>query len=200
MIIRQSEILIGVTGGIAAYKTAILTSRLVSAGAGVSVMMTEAAARLVGPKTFQALSGRSVRVSLWEDAASAHPHIDAGQRARLFCVAPATADILAKAAAGIADDLVSTTILAFDGPILFAPAMNRVMWSKPAVQRNIARLREDGFLFVGPETGRLSCGQNGIGRMAEPEAIFEKIVAVLKEIGETEDETKNEFRGGSQSG
>ena len=180
--LKDREILIAVSGGIAAYKTAVLVSRLVRAGARVSVMMTEAGARLVGPKTFQALSGRPVRVSLWEDAASAHPHIDAGHAAEIFCIAPATADILAKAAAGIADDLLSTTILAFDGPILLAPAMNCAMWSKPAVQRNVARLREDGFHFVGPETGRLSCGQSGVGRMAEPEAILEKMAEIIKAV------------------
>ncbi len=177
---KRFEILIGVTGGIAAYKTAILVSALVRSGRNVSVMMTESATKLVGPKTFQALSGRPVRVSLWEEDASAHPHIDAAIKADLFCVAPATANLLAKAACGIADDLLSTTILAFDGPILLAPAMNSVMWSKPATQRNIARLREDGFHFVGPETGRLSCGDHGVGRMAEPETILQEIEAILQ--------------------
>ena len=183
MEVGGSEILIGVTGGIAAYKAAALVSRLASFGAGVSVMMTESAARLVGPKTFQALSGRSVRVSLWEDTASAHPHIDAARKADLFCVAPATANMLAKAAWGIADDLVSTTILAFDGPVLLAPAMNSVMWSKPAVRRNVAQLKEDGFFFIGPESGPLSCGESGTGRMSEPEQILEAIEAILKGMG-----------------
>lgn len=173
------EILLGVTGGIAAFKAAALVSRLVSDGCSVSVMMTEAAAELVAPKTFQSLSGRPVRLSLWEDI-SAHPHIDAGRKADLFCVAPATADILAKAACGIADDLLSTSILAFDGPILLAPAMNCTMWSKPAVQRNVSRLEEDGFFFVGPESGRLSCGETGTGRMAEPEQIRGAILEILR--------------------
>lgn len=179
MTLKGKEILLGVTGGIAAFKAAALVSRLAAAGAGVSVMMTESAAKLVAPQTFYSLSGRPVRLSLWTDPQSAHPHIGAGKDARIFCIAPATADIIAKAAAGIADDLVSTTILAFDGPILLAPAMNSVMWSKPATRRNVARLEEDGFFFVGPEAGRLSCGDEGLGRMAEPEAIQETIEKIL---------------------
>ena len=179
MALKGTEILLGVTGGIAAFKAAALVSRLAAAGAGVSVMMTEAAAKLVSPQTFYSLSGRPVRLSLWSDPQSAHPHIAAGRDAQIFCVAPATADVMAKAAAGIADDLVSTTILAFDGPILLAPAMNRVMWSKPATQRNAAQLKEDGFYFVGPEIGRLSCGDEGIGRMAEPGAIQRAIEDIL---------------------
>ncbi|MBO7726180.1 MAG: phosphopantothenoylcysteine decarboxylase [Thermoguttaceae bacterium] len=179
MTLKGKEILLGVAGGIAAFKAAALTSRLKAAGAGVSVMMTESAAKLVAPQTFYALSGRPVRLSLWTDPTSAHPHISAAKDAQIFCVAPATADIMAKAAAGIADDLLSTTILAFPGPILLAPAMNRVMWSKPATQRSAARLKEDGFYFVGPETGRLSCGDDGVGRMAEPEAIEKAIDEIL---------------------
>jgi phosphopantothenoylcysteine decarboxylase/phosphopantothenate--cysteine ligase len=110
----------------------------------------------------------------------AHPHIDPAERAELFCIAPATADILAKAACGLADDLVSTVLLAFDGPILVAPAMNCVMWQKPAVQRNVAQLRADGIQIIEPEEGRLSCGMSGPGRMAEPETIFLAIAERLK--------------------
>ncbi|MGI5832635.1 MAG: flavoprotein [Thermoguttaceae bacterium] len=179
MILQGAEILIGVTGGIAAFKTATLVSRLAADGARVSVMMTEAATKLVAPQTFRSLSGEPVRLSLWNDPESAHPHIGVGKNVRIFCIAPATADILAKAANGIADDLLSTTILAFEGPILLAPAMNRVMWSKPATQRNIVRLREDGFHFVGPETGHLACGEEGIGRMAEPETLRRAILEIL---------------------
>lgn len=176
--LKDREILIAVSGGIAAYKTAVLVSRLVRAGARVSVMMTAAATELVGPKTFEALTRRPVRLDLWHDA-SAIPHIDAAQKAELLCVAPATANLLAKAASGIADDLVSTTILAFDGPALFAPAMNRVMWNKPATKRNVERLTADGVYFVGPESGRLCCGDDGDGRMAEPEEIFAEIERLL---------------------
>ena len=179
MSVRGREILIGVTGGIAAYKTATLVSRLVQAGAGVSVVMTESASQLVGPRTFLALTGRHVRVSMFE-ASDPFPHLEPAGKAELFCIAPATANILAKAASGIADDLVSTLIMAFSGPVLFAPAMNGVMWKQPALQRNIRILAEDGHFLIGPESGHLACGDTDIGRMAEPELIFEKIVEMLK--------------------
>ena len=174
------EILIGVTGGIAAYKTAELVSRLVQAGAGVTVVMTRSATELVGPRTFQSLTGRPVRVDMFETP-EPFPHLEPARKAELFCVAPATANILAKAACGIADDLVSTLLLAFTGPILFAPAMNVEMWKQPAVQRNIRQLTEDGRHFIGPDAGRLACGDTGAGRMAEPEAIFEKIREVISD-------------------
>ena len=178
MNLAHREILIAVTGGIAAYKTAALVSRLVRSGAQVSVMMTDSATKLVGPKTFEALTGRAVRLDLWQDT-SAIPHIDAAKKAELLCVAPATANIIAKAACGIADDLVSTTILAFDGPALFAPAMNSVMWNKPATQRNIRQLTDDGALLIGPASGHLCCGDDGQGRMAEPDAIYAEIERLL---------------------
>lgn len=176
--LKDRDILLGITGGIAAYKSAILTSMLVRAGARVEVVMTESATHLVGPRTFEALTGRPVRYSMW-DRDSIHPHIELSRRAELLCIAPATANILAKAATGLADDLLSTIILAFDGPILLAPAMNTVMWEKPAVQRNCRTLDQDGFHFVGPEKGRLSCGESGAGRMAEPETVFDAINALL---------------------
>ncbi|MEN6406693.1 MAG: flavoprotein [Thermoguttaceae bacterium] len=175
---KGREILIGVTGGIAAYKTASLVSHLVQAGAGVSVVMTRSAMQLVGPRTFEALTGRPVRVRVF--GRGAHPHIELAQQADLLCVAPATANLLAKAAHGLADDLLSTLLLSFDGPVLMAPAMNTVMWQKPAVQRNVAQLRADGVAILEPEEGRLSCGQIGPGRMAEPETIFQAIVEKLK--------------------
>ena len=172
------EILIGVTGGIAAYKTAVLVSRLMQAGAGVSVVMTKSATKLISPRTFQALTGRAVQVDMFR-AGESFPHLEPARKAEIFCIAPATANILAKAACGIADDLVSTLLLAFSGPVLFAPAMNAVMWQQPAVQRNVRQLTEDGRLFIGPESGRMACGEIGAGRMAEPEAIFEKIKTLL---------------------
>lgn len=175
---KGRELVIGVTGGIAAYKTAMLVSQLVQAGAGVSVVMTESATRLVGPKTFEALTGRPVRTDLW--SLSPHPHIEVGQDADLLCVAPATANLLAKAAFGLADDLLSTVLLAFPGPMILAPAMNCEMWAKPAVQRNVAQLRADGFQIVDPEEGYLSCGQVGAGRMASPEKLFRAIADTLK--------------------
>ena len=165
------ELVVGVTGGIAAYKTATLVSRLVQAGAGVSVVMTRSATQLVAPKTFEALTGRPVGSDLWEQGF--HPHIELAGRADLVCIAPATANLLAKAAHGLADDLLSTLLLAYSGPVIFAPAMNHRMWAKAAVQRNVAQLRADGFYFVDPEEGYLSCGAQGAGRMAEPETIFE---------------------------
>ena len=172
------ELLIGVTGGIAAYKTAALVSQLVQAGAGVTVVMTRSATRLVAPQTFEALTGRPVALRVF--GAGAHPHIEAAQRAELLCVAPATANILAKAACGLADDLLSTILLAFDGPVLMAPAMNSVMWQKPAVQRNLAQLRADGVTMIEPGEGHLSCGMTGPGRMAEPETIFRAIAERLQ--------------------
>ncbi|MDR3110144.1 MAG: phosphopantothenoylcysteine decarboxylase [Planctomycetaceae bacterium] len=168
------EVLVGVTGGIAAYKTAMLVSRLVGSGFGVSVVMTKSATQLIAPKTFEALTNRSVHCETF-DGASSHLHIELARAAKVFCIAPATANILAKAANGIADDLVSTLCLSFDGTLLFAPAMNSVMWQKPSVQRNLKHLKEDGAKIIEPNTGRLSCGETGIGRMAEPETIFETI-------------------------
>lgn len=169
------EILLGVTGGIAAYKAAAIVSRLTQKGIGVSVVMTQSATRLVAPQTFEALSGRPVLQSVFGTQRS-HAHIELARPADLFCIAPATANILAKAAHGIADDLVSTLILSFDKPILLAPAMNSVMWNKPAVQRNVKQLQDDGMFFIGPDSGHLSCGETGIGRMSEPEKIVERIL------------------------
>ncbi len=179
------EILIGVTAGIAAYKTCDLVSRLVKAGHGVSVVMTAHAAELVTPRTFQALTGRSVLVEMFTQGGTPIPHIEPARRAELLCVAPATANFLGKAANGIADDLLSTLYLAFSGPVLMAPAMNCEMWSKPAVQRNIRQLLEDGAQIIGPETGHLACGVNGAGRMSEPERIFEKISQILINLNST---------------
>ena len=173
----MKEILFGVTGGIAAYKSATIVSRLTQQGICVQVVMTRSAAKLVMPHTFEALSGRPVHSAVFDDRRR-HAHIELARSADMFCIAPATANILAKAAHGIADDLVSTLILSFDKTILFAPAMNTTMWNKPSVQRNIKQLREDGMDFIGPESGNLSCGEAGIGRMAEPDDIVEKILSL----------------------
>lgn len=177
---KDREILIGVTGGIAAYKTAALVSQLVQAGARVSVAMTPSAQQFVGKATFAALTGRAVSTEIFEDGT--HPfgaHIGLGEQAELFCVAPATANFLAKSAAGMADDLLSTLYLAFTGTTVLAPAMNCDMWEKPAVQRNVAQLRADGVKIVGPEEGWLSCRKKGVGRMASPESIVAAIEAEL---------------------
>lgn len=174
---KDREVLLGVTGGIAAFKAAGLVSRLIAQGAGVSVVMTESATRLVAPKTFEALSGRPVGLETF--GPGPHPHIEPARRAHLLCVAPATANFLAKAAHGLADDLLSSLVLAFEGPILVAPAMNASMWKKQAVRRNVDRLIADGFHLIGPDEGRLSCGESGPGRMAEIDAIIARIAELL---------------------
>ena len=150
---------------------------MVQAGAGVSVVRTRSATKLVGPKTFEALTGRPVRTRVF--GRGGHPHIELAEAAELICVAPATANILAKVAVGLADDLLSTTLLSFAGPVVMAPAMNCQMWEKPAVKRNVEQLRADGVVLIGPEQGYLSCGTQGIGRMASPEKIFEVIAEQL---------------------
>lgn len=173
------RIVVGVTGGISAYKTAELVSRLVQEGRDVQVVMTRAAGRFIGPATFAALTGRPVLRRMFGDGE--HPlgaHIDLAA-ANALCIAPATANFLAKAAHGLADDLLGTLYLAFKGPVLMAPAMNDRMWQQPSVQRNVALLRGDGVEFVGPEEGWLSCRTSGPGRMADPEAIREAIARVL---------------------
>jgi phosphopantothenoylcysteine decarboxylase/phosphopantothenate--cysteine ligase len=176
----DKKILVGVTGGIAAYKTAALVSQLVQQGARVSVVMTESAEQFVGPATFAALAGRPVfRETFDSQSCPLGAHIDLAERGELLCVAPATANFLAKAAHGIADDLLSTLYLSFTGPILLAPAMKCDMWDKPAVRRNVEQLRQDGVRMVGPEQGWLSCRQRGVGRMAAPETIAQAIAQCL---------------------
>src|SRR5262245_29046657 len=174
------ELIIGVSGGIAAYKTAALVSSLVQRGHGVSVVMTRSARRFIGPATFRALTGRPVACGGFDRQFPLGAHIELADRAELICIAPASADILAKAACGLADDLLSTLLLSFTGPIMFAPAMNSAMWEKPAVQRNIKTLRGDGFHVVDPQQGWQSCRRQGMGRMAEPadiEVAIEKLLS-----------------------
>lgn len=174
------EILLGVTGGIAAYKTADLCSKLVQAGARVTVVMTEAATRFIGPTTFEALTGRPVYREIF--APQEHfrgEHIGLAQRAELMVVAPASADFLAKVAHGLADDLLSTLTLTITCPLLVAPAMNTEMWHKPAVQRNLEQLKADGVLIAEPGSGWLSCGQVGPGRMMEPGELLERVEGLL---------------------
>lgn len=178
--LANREILIGVTGGIAAYKTAMLVSKLVQAGAKVTVAMTTSATKFVGPPTFSALTGRNVATEVFDDPD--YPlgaHIQLAQRAELFCVAPATANFLAKCAHGMADDLLSTIYLATAAPVLVAPAMNVEMWSKATTQRNLKQLLADGVHVIEPEAGWLSCRQEGKGRMADPEVILERIAQCL---------------------
>jgi len=163
------HILLGVTGGIAAYKSADLVRRLLERGAEVQVVMTDGAREFVTPMTFQALSGRPVRTDLWDPAAEASMgHIELARWADLVLVAPASADFLARLAGGRADDLLATTCLATAAPIALAPAMNHQMWANPATQTNVALLKERGVHVFGPGTGDQACGEVGAGRMLEP--------------------------------
>lgn len=176
------EIIVGVTGGVAAYKTAALVSELVQAGVGVTVVMTTNARRFVGPATFRALTGRSVADRSFDPAEHPlGPHIELARQAQLLCVAPTTANFLAKAAHGVADDLLSTLLLSFAGQVVVAPAMNTEMWNKPAVQRNLAQVRADGIHVVDPQEGWLSCRDRGVGRMADPDDIAAAIRRLLEQ-------------------
>jgi phosphopantothenoylcysteine synthetase/decarboxylase len=174
-----SRILVGITGGIAAYKTATVVSRLAQSGAEVTVLMTRSATRFVTPLTFQALSGRPVYTSQWQHIESQDPqHIALAAAADLALVAPCSMDCLARLATGRADDIVSLIVAAIDRrrtPVLLAPSMNSVMWSQPATQRNLQTLIQDEFQIIPPGEGWQACRQTGPGRMAEPEEILEKI-------------------------
>ena len=177
--LQGQRIVLCVCGGIAAYKAAELVRRLGEAGAQVQVAMTDNAARFVGSATFQALSGRPVRTSLWdEEAEAAMGHIELARWPSRIVVAPATANMLAKLAHGFADDLVSTLCLATDAPIAVAPAMNRLMWTNAATQANVATLRARGFAILGPGTGGQACGEVGEGRLLEPDAIVAALAAL----------------------
>ena len=174
------EIVVGVSAGIAAYKAAALTSLLVQDGAGVTAVLTRNARKFIGTATFAALTGRPVAMRGFDQ--SAHPlgaHIELAARADCVVVAPASADFLAKAAHGMADDLLTTLLLCAECPVIFAPAMNAAMWKHPAVQRNVEQVAADGARIVPPGSGWLSCRQSGIGRMAEPAEIAAGIRAVL---------------------
>ena len=179
--LERYEVIVGVSGGIAAYKACEVVSKLVQSGAGVTVAMTRAARKFVGPVTFQALTGRDVLSSLWDfDERCGVRHITLTSAADLMLIAPATANIIGKIAGGIADDLLSTLVISADSPVVLAPAMNDRMWSNPIVKGNVSRLAELGYRFVGPGEGWLACGTLGPGRMAESHEIFEVIVGMLK--------------------
>jgi phosphopantothenoylcysteine decarboxylase len=178
--LQDRKIVVGVCGGIAAYKTAMLVSKIVQQGADVRVVMTRAARKFVGTATFAALTGKPVVTRMFADRDFATgPHIELAEAADLMVVAPATARFLAQAALATSDDLLSTLYLCCRCPVLLAPAMNSRMWEQPAVQRNVAQLKKDGVLFVDPGNGWLSCRQHGTGRMAEPEAIQSEIEKLL---------------------
>ncbi len=179
--LKSKEIIIGVTGGIAAYKAADLVSCLRQQGMGVTVVMTESAARFVTPLTFQALSGNRVYTRMFDDEASYdYAHISLADRVDVVLIAPATANIIAKLAHGIADDLLSTFILAVRVPVLIAPAMNVNMYENPIVQENIKKLKKAGRVIIEPDSGYLACGQQGRGRLATREKIVKAIQSALK--------------------
>ena len=172
MSLAGREIVLGVTGGVAAYKAAMLASLLVQRGAGVTAVLTPAARRFVGAATFAALTGRPVAGRIFDPAR--YPlggHIEIAARADTVVVAPATADFLARTATGAADDLLTAVVLCAECPVVVAPAMNTAMWEKAAVQRNVRQVEADGLVVVPPGTGWLSCRRQGAGRMAEPDAI-----------------------------
>jgi phosphopantothenoylcysteine decarboxylase/phosphopantothenate--cysteine ligase len=176
----RKSVVLGVTGGIAAYKAAELTRELMRNGIDVLVVMTEAARGLVAPATFQALSGKPVYSDLWDATVSDNmAHIELSRGKDAIVVAPATADFVAKLANGLADDLLSTLCLARECPLIVAPAMNRQMWDHPATQRNIDRLLRDGVAVLGPASGDQACGEVGMGRMLEAETIAEAVTGFL---------------------
>ena len=174
------QVVLGVTGGIAAYKACELTSRLRKAGAQVYVIMTKNACEFVAPLTFETLSNHPVATDTFDRPATWEvEHIALAKRAEVFVIAPATANILAKMAHGIADDMLSTTVLATRAPVLAAPAMNTGMWENAATRENVKTLVSRGVRFVGPEGGFLACGDTGAGRMSEPTRIFDAIAELL---------------------
>jgi phosphopantothenoylcysteine synthetase/decarboxylase len=192
------NILLGVSGGIAAYKAVDLASKLTAAGAKVTTIMTEAACQLVGPKSFEVVTCSAVYANLWDnhsvrqaqDKVFQHEkpgHINLAEWADIVVVAPATANIIGKIANGICDDLLSTTLCACwplikSGVALLAPAMNNNMWDNPAVQRNVGTVKQMGFELIGPVKGRLACGSEAIGRMAEPKDMFKALEKITLKI------------------
>ena len=218
--IENLTILLGVTGGVAAYKAVELASRLTAGGAKVTTVMTDNACRLVGPKSFEAVTGSAVYTSLWNpsdtqfticDLGSDKPPVKPGAKylaprftrgsvhislvdwAELVVVAPATANIIGKIANGICDDLLSTTLCAcWAKPKLLAPAMNNNMWENPAVQRNVEILKKMGYELIGPVKGRLACGTEAIGRMAEPQDILQAIEKIASEFNRGERKERRE--------
>ncbi len=175
------EVVVGVCGGIAAYKVCSVVSDLVQRGAGVQVAMTKAARRFIGPVTFQALTARPVFTTMWRSHDDrGQQHIQLTESADLMLVAPATGSMIGKVAHGIADDLVSTMIMSADCPVMFAPSMNERMWNNTVVQANVKNLQQQGYLFVGPEKGWLACRTVGAGRLAEPPTIVEAAARQLR--------------------
>jgi phosphopantothenoylcysteine decarboxylase/phosphopantothenate--cysteine ligase len=179
---RRPHVVLGVSGGISAYKALEVCRRLVDAGVHVQPVLTDDAQRFVGAVSFSALASEPARTSLW-DAPEPIPHTRLGQNADLVAVVPATAKLVAKYAAGISDDLLTATLLATRAPVLIAPAMHTEMWEHPAVQANIETLRARGVAIVGPDTGRLAGGDEGAGRLADPAAVADAILGLLGRDG-----------------
>ena len=178
--LKGKQIVLGVAGGIAAYKAVELLRLLTKAGADVHIIMTRAAQEFIAPLTFQTLSANPVHTELFNLIAEREiGHISLADRADLFVIAPATANVVGKIAAGIADDMLTTTVMATKAPVLIAPAMNVNMYTNPVYRDNEERLRDYGYLFVPPETGALACGWEGEGKLAAPESIFEAAVAAI---------------------
>lgn len=174
------KIILGVTGSIAAYKAADLTSKLCKLGAEVTPVMTAAAQRFITPLTLQTLARQPVATDLWDEGNGWRPgHIELAEKAHLLLVAPATADVIAQFAAGLAPDFLSSLYLMARCPVLMAPAMNGKMWTHPATVANVAALKARGVEFIGPEEGMLACGYEGIGRLWAVEGIVDRIVALL---------------------
>lgn len=179
--LKGRKLVLGVTGGVAAYKAAELVRLLGKAGADVHVVLTEGGARFVTAVTFQALSGNPVWTDLWDPRMPNNmAHIDLTRDADAILIAPATADVMAKLVHGLADDLLTTLCLARDCPLLVAPAMNRQMWEHPATRRNVGQLKADGATLLGPAAGEQACGEVGLGRMLEPEALCEAVIAFFQ--------------------
>jgi phosphopantothenoylcysteine decarboxylase/phosphopantothenate--cysteine ligase len=179
------EIIVAVCGGIAAYKLADVVSKLVQAGAGVTVAMTGDAQKFITPLTFEALSGRPVRTDTFNLVETSDPqHIGLTERADLMLVAPATANIIAKVAHGFCDDLISLMISAAACPVVFAPAMNNRMWENPITKENVAKLQTLGYRFIGPEAGWLACRNVGSGRLSESAEILEEVTKMLTAVEE----------------
>ncbi len=168
----NQRVVVGITGGIAAYKSAALVSRLAQRGFDVSVVLTDSAQQFVGSATFAALCNRVPITNAFDPRFPLGPHIELAVDCKLFIVAPATAHVIASCAFGLADCLLSTLYLNMECPVVFAPAMSTPMWEKPAVIRNMDQLKSDGVIMVGPDSGWLSCRRIGAGRMSEPESIL----------------------------
>jgi phosphopantothenoylcysteine decarboxylase/phosphopantothenate--cysteine ligase len=179
--LNGKRLVLGVTGGIAAYKAAELARLFVKGGARVDTVLTEAGARFVGPATFQALSGNPAWTDLWDARMPDNmAHIELTRGADAIVVAPASANFLARLAHGLADDLLSTLCLARDCPLIVAPAMNRQMWENPATQRNVKQLVADGVIVLGPDSGEQACGETGMGRMLEAAELFEAVAGFFQ--------------------